>query len=161
MCLFFIYYLCEKYYKPIPKKKSIINLFQYSTIGPIVLAEYLGLLCWTYEQMDSERNLFVCRGLTVVGPPYPWFHLWLLCILRFNQPQTCCPEVFIIGKYPRISGLMRSNPRVQGSTVTPPCAPLIEEIRNSGSCRQLGSLQSHLTQLEAGGRLRGAVTLMN
>ena len=59
--------------------------------------------------MLSERNPFVCRGLTVVCPPYPWFHPWLLCILRFNQAQTCCPEVFIIGKYPCISGFMQSN----------------------------------------------------
>ena len=52
--------------------KSIVNLLQYSTIEPMVLVGYLGKLCWTYEQIGltnslSERNSFVCRGLTVLG----------------------------------------------------------------------------------------------
>jgi len=51
--------------------KSNINLLQYSTIQPIVLAEYLGSLCWTYEYTRLTKALsgqtsFVCRGLTII-----------------------------------------------------------------------------------------------
>ena len=55
--------------------KSIIILFQYSTIQPIVLVEYLGQLCWIYEQTGltnelSEWNLFICRGPTIYHTRY-------------------------------------------------------------------------------------------
>ena len=70
VCLFFMYYLC----------KSIINLLEYSTVLQYIAncvswVPRLPLLDlqtnWTCKQIGlrnvlSERNLFVCRGLTVI-----------------------------------------------------------------------------------------------
>ena len=67
------YFLC--FFLSIICVKSNINLLQYSTIQPIVLAEYLGSLCWIYEYTRltkalSEQTSFVCRGLTVIRNMY-------------------------------------------------------------------------------------------
>lgn len=60
LCLFFIYFSCGKYYKPITGE-----YFQ-----TIVLFEYRGLLCWSheYEQIGlmnvlTAWNSFIRRGL--------------------------------------------------------------------------------------------------
>ena len=55
-----MYYLCEKYYKPIIVQYYIADCVSWVP----------RLTCWTYEQIGltnalSERNSFVCRRLTV------------------------------------------------------------------------------------------------
>ena len=59
--LFFMYYLCEKYYKPSTVKYYIANCA--SWVPTLTL---LGL--WTNWplNMPSEQNSFVCRGLSIV-----------------------------------------------------------------------------------------------
>ena len=59
LCLFFMYYLREKYYKPITVQYYIADC-----------VSWVPRLCWTYKQigltnMLSEQNSFICRGLTV------------------------------------------------------------------------------------------------
>ena len=58
-----MYYLYEKYYKPITVQYYIANF----------LVQYLGHLYSAYEQINFmnvllEGNSFVCRGLTVFAP---------------------------------------------------------------------------------------------
>ena len=70
LCLFFMYYLCEKYYKPITVQYYIADC-----VG------WVPRLCWTCEQtgltnMLLKQNLFICRGLTV---------LWLFHILASSS----------------------------------------------------------------------------
>ena len=59
ICLFVMYYLCEKYYKPITVQYYIADR-----------VSRIPWLCWTYEQIGlmnalSQQSSFVCRGLTV------------------------------------------------------------------------------------------------
>ena len=49
-----MYYLCERYYKPITVQYYIANCVSW----------YLDSLCWTYEHL-AERNSFVCWGLII------------------------------------------------------------------------------------------------
>ena len=56
-CLFFIYYLCEEYYKPITVQCCIADCV--SWVPRLILLDLQ--TNWIYE-----RNLFVCRGLNCI-----------------------------------------------------------------------------------------------
>ena len=67
--LLFMYYMCEKYYRPITIQNYIANC----------VSGYLDLLCWTYTQIGPtnvllEQNSFTYRGLTdhnvIFFPPH-------------------------------------------------------------------------------------------
>ena len=57
VCLFFMYYLCEKYYKPTTVKYYIANCA--SWVPRLTL---LGLWTNWLMNMPSEQNSFVCRN---------------------------------------------------------------------------------------------------
>ena len=59
--MFFIYYFCEKYYKPITVQYYIADCVSWVSRLTLRTYEQIGLM-----NMFSEQNLFVCRRLTVV-----------------------------------------------------------------------------------------------
>ena len=62
LCLFFMYYLCEKYYKPITVQYFIADSVSWVPRLTLLDLDQTGL-----TNMLSKQNLFVCRGLTVFG----------------------------------------------------------------------------------------------
>ena len=58
MCLFSMYYLCEKHYKPITVQYYIADCV--SWVPRLTLLEQTGL-----TNALLEQNSFICRGLTV------------------------------------------------------------------------------------------------
>ena len=74
MCLFVMYYLCEKYYKPITVQYYIAD---YASWVP-----RLTLLDLQIGIMNTLWNLFICRGLTVL------FNLFSLRCLFITQVDT-------------------------------------------------------------------------
>ena len=61
VCLLFVYYLCEKYYKAITVRYHIANGISWVTRLTLLVLQS-GL-----TNLLSEWNLFVCRGLTLLA----------------------------------------------------------------------------------------------
>ena len=88
VCLFFVYYLCEKYYRPITVQYYIADCVGWV---PRVTFEQIGLMNkLDVTNMLLEWNSFVCRELTV---------LWVVAASTAKLLQSC-PTLPIDGSPP-------------------------------------------------------------
>ena len=107
VCSFFVYYLCEKYYKPVTVWYYIAHCVSW-----VLRLNLLDLGTNGLTNTLSEWNLFIRRGLTVSvwlfgsesrqqKPLLPWRKSMPLCSSSFSILQTgraSCPAEFSIGR---------------------------------------------------------------
>ena len=75
-----MYYLCEKYYTPIPAQYYIADCV--SWVPMLIWLDFQ--TNWTYEPPLLEGNLFTCRGLTVCLPALFFLALEIWKALRWG-----------------------------------------------------------------------------